>query len=234
MFVKAGMMLVMFFFITPHAVFAQLTAQKKQEPANIAGPFNTALYQGAQWRNIGPFRGGRSVAVAGVASNDQVYYMGSTGGGVWKTTDAGLSWNNISDGYFNVGSIGAITVAPSDPNVIFVGTGEHAVRGVMTSHGDGVYKSTDGGKSWIYLGLENSRHIADIQVHPQNPNIVFVAVQGAAYGPSADRGIYRSLDGGNTWEHLFFIDEYTGAADLSMDPVNPRILYAGMWDHERR
>lgn len=213
------------------ATVLQVTAQL-ETPKN--GPFNVALYQGAQWRSIGPYRGGRSVAVAGVPHNDQVYYMGATGGGVWKTTDAGLSWKNISDGYFNVGSIGAIAVAPSDPNVVYVGTGEHAVRGVMTSHGDGVYKSTDGGKSWTYLGLENSRHIADIQIHPTNPDLLYVAVQGAAHGPTVDRGIFRSVDGGETWEHLFFINEYTGAADLSMDPTNPRILYAGMWDHERK
>lgn len=213
------------------ATGADLSAQL-ETPKN--GPFNVAVYQGAQWRSIGPYRGGRSVAVAGVPHNDQVYYMGTTGGGVWKTTDAGLSWNNISDGYFNVGSVGAIAVAPSDPNVVYVGTGEHAIRGVMTSHGDGVYKSTDGGKSWNYLGLENSRHIADIQVHPTNPDLLYVAVQGAAHGPTVDRGIYRSVDGGTTWEHLFFINESTGAADLSMDPTNPRILYAGMWDHERK
>ena len=224
--VKTSLVAVMVFtFINQTS--AQLTAQKQ-------GPFNVALYQGAQWRNVGPFRGGRSVAVTGVPGNSQVYFMGTTGGGVWKTCDAGLSWQNISDGYFNVGSIGAITVAPSDPNVIFVGTGEHAVRGVMTSHGDGVYKSTDGGKSWVHLGLENSRHISDIQVHPQNPKIVFVAVQGAVYGPSKDRGVYRSLDGGYTWERKLFRGEYLGAADLSMDPSNPRILYAGMWDHERK
>lgn len=224
---KASLLLALVF-ATTSIVTAQL-----ETPKNV-GPFNVAVYQGAQWRNIGPYRGGRSVAVAGVAGNAQIYYMGATGGGVWKTTDAGLSWNNISDGFFNVGSIGAISVAPSDPNVLYVGAGEHAIRGVMTSHGDGIYKSTDGGKTWTYLGLENSRHIADIQIHPKNSDIVYVAVQGAAHGPSADRGIYRSQDGGKTWEHLFFVNDYTGAADLSMDPSNPRILYAGMWDHERK
>ena len=186
------------------ATTADLAAQL-ETPKN--GPFNVALYQGAQWRSIGPYRGGRSVTVAGVPQDDQVYYMGTTGGGVWKTTDAGLSWKNISDGYFNVGSVGAIAVAPSDPNVLYVGTGEHAIRGVMTSHGDGIYKSTDAGKSWTYLGLENSRHIADIQVHPSNPDFLFVAVQGAAHGPSTERGIYRSTDGGLSWAHLFFVNE---------------------------
>ncbi|RME93372.1 MAG: glycosyl hydrolase, partial [Bacteroidetes bacterium] len=207
--------------------YAQLAEQKP-------GPFNVALYRGAQWRNIGPQRGGRCVTVAGVPGNDQLYYMGSTGGGVWKTEDAGLSWSNISDGYFNVGSIGAITIAPSDPNVIYVGTGEHPIRGVMTSHGDGVYRSTDAGKTWQYLGLEQSRHIAEIVVHPDNPDWVYVAVQGAAHGPSSERGVYRSLDGGKNWEQILYRSKYAGAVDLSMDPKNPRILYAALWDHERK
>lgn len=210
--------------VTP--TFAQVNGPK-------TGPFNVALYQGMKWRNIGPFRGGRSVAVAGVPDQPLLYYMGTTGGGLWKTQDAGISWQNISDGYFNVGSIGALAVAPSDPNIIYVGSGEHAIRGVMTSHGDGLYKSMDGGKTWTHLGLENSRHIASVVIHPNNPNLLYVAVQGAAHGPSEDRGVYRSTDGGKTWEQLFFINEYTGACDLSMDPSNPRILYAGMWDHLR-
>lgn len=160
--------------------------------------------------------------------------MGTTGGGVWKTTDAGLTWFNISDEDFQVGSIGVIAVAPSDPNIVYVGTGEHAVRGVMTSHGDGLYKSDNAGRTWTNIGLPNSRHIASITIHPTNPNILYVAVQGTSYGPSKDRGIYLSNDGGTTWEHLFFINDYTGAADLSMDTNNPRILYASMWDHHRQ
>ena len=195
--------------------------------------FNPGLYQNLNWRNIGPFRGGRSVAVAGVPGNPTVYYMGSTGGGVWKTEDAGISWKNLSDGFFRTGSVGAIAIADSDPNVIYVGMGEHAVRGVMTSHGDGVYKSTDGGKSWSYLGLPMSRHISSIQIHPENPDLVYVAVQGALYGPTKARGIYKSEDGGRTWRRALFIDENTGACDLAMDVNNPRILYAGMWDHIR-
>lgn len=192
-----------------------------------------ALFQGMQWRNIGPFRGGRCVAVAGLAGNPLLYYMGTTGGGLWKTEDAGLNWFNISDGYFNTGSVGAIALAPSDPNVVYVGMGEHPVRGVMTHHGDGVYRSVNAGKEWQYLGLPNSRHIAAIQIHPQNPDIVYVAVQGALYGPSQERGVYCSKDGGQSWQQLLFVNETTGACDLSMDPTNPRILYAGMWDHQR-
>ena len=192
------------------------------------------LYQGMQWRNIGPYRGGRCVAVAGHASKPYTFYMGTTGGGVWKTEDGGLNWSNISDGYFQTGSVGAIAVAPSDPNILYVGMGEHPVRGVMSAHGDGVYKSLDEGKSWQYLGLPDTRHIAAIQVHPQNPDIVYVAVQGAAFGPSESRGVYRSTDGGQSWQRVLYVDNHTGASSLSMDPSNPRILYAGMWDHLRQ
>lgn len=163
-----------------------------------------------------------------------LYYMGSTGGGLWKTEDAGLNWTNISDGYFQSGSVGAVAVAPSDPNVIYVGMGEHAVRGVMTSHGDGLYKSVDGGKTWTFQGLPDSRHIAGIEIHPKDPDLVYVAVQGALYGPSTERGLYRSPNGGKTWERVLYVNPTTGASDISMDPKNPRILYAGMWDHQRK
>lgn len=197
-------------------------------------PIDEALFHGMQWRHIGPFRGGRCVAVAGLPHDPLVYYMGAAAGGLWKTEDAGLSWFNISDGYFKTGSVGAIAIAPSDPNVVYAGMGEHPVRGVMTTHGDGVYRSVNAGKDWQYLGLPHSRHIAAIQVHPKDPDIVYVAVQGALYGPSRERGIYRSQDGGQTWQQLLFVNETTGASDLSMYPGNPRILFAGMWDHQRK
>lgn len=185
------------------------------------------------WRNIGPTRGGRSVTSTGIKNDPLVYYMGSTGGGVWKTEDAGQSWKNISDGYFNTGSVGAVAVSESDPNVVFVGMGEHAPRGVMTTYGDGVYRSTDAGKTWSHLGLELTRHISNIRIHPSNPDLVYVAAQGALYGPSKERGIYKSHDGGKTWKNILFVDENTGCVDLSMDMNNPRILYAAMWDHRR-
>ena len=192
-----------------------------------------SLLQGMQFRNIGPFRGGRSVAASGVIGDPMTYYMGTCGGGVWKTSDAGLSWKNISDGYFTTGSVGAIEVAESDPNIIYVGMGEHAIRGVMTSHGDGVYKSMDAGKTWTHLGLKNSRHIAEIQIHPKNPDLVYVAVQGASFGDSKVRGVYKSVNGGLHWENVLYVDETTGASDISMDMNNPRILYASTWDHRR-
>ncbi|WP_224485103.1 VPS10 domain-containing protein [Robertkochia aurantiaca] len=196
-------------------------------------PESLPEFKQLKWRNIGPFRGGRSVACTGVPSDPLTYYMGTTGGGVWKTTDAGITWKNISDGFFKTGTVGALAVAPSDPNVIYVGMGEHAARGVMTSTGDGVYRSTDAGKTWTHIGIDNSRHISDVIIHPENPDIVYVAVQGAQYGPSEERGVYRSRDGGKNWEKLLYTHDRTGASSLEMDPANPRILYASLWEHRR-
>lgn len=193
-----------------------------------------SLYQSMEWRNIGPYRGGRSVAVAGVTSKPLVYYFGGVGSGVWKTTDAGQTWSNVSDSTFGTSSVGALAVAPSDPNVIYVGMGEHAVRGVATSYGDGVYKSTDAGKTWRHMGLRETRHVAAVVVHPTNADLVYVAAQGAVHGPTEHRGVYRSKDGGATWERVLYLNETTGASALSMDRTNPRILYAGTWDHLRR
>ncbi|MBI1780255.1 MAG: glycosyl hydrolase, partial [Sphingobacteriales bacterium] len=186
-----------------------------------------------KWRCIGPFRGGRSVCATGVVGNPMVYYMGTTGGGVWKTEDMGITWNNISDGFFKTGSVGAVAVAESDPNVVYVGMGEHAVRGVMSSYGDGVYKSTDAGKTWKKIGLDLTQQIARIVIHPKDPNIVYVAAQGQLYGKSKERGIYKSTDGGVTWKNVLFVNEKTGCNELSIDINNPRILYASMWEHGR-
>ncbi|MCU0334739.1 MAG: hypothetical protein MUF62_06770 [Chitinophagaceae bacterium] len=186
-----------------------------------------------KFRNIGPYRGGRSVTACGVKGQPLVYYMGTTGGGVWKTENAGQSWFNISDGYFGTGSVGAVAVAESDANVVYVGMGEHAPRGVMTSYGDGVYKSTDAGKTWKHLGLKQTQHISWIRIHPANPDIVYVAAQGQLYGPNAERGVYKSTDGGSTWRRVLFVDESTGCADLDIDMSNPRHLIAAMWDHQR-
>lgn len=196
---------------------------------NASSDLSAAVY-----RNIGPFRGGRANGVAGASNDILTYYMATTGGGLWKTTDAGHRWTNVSDGYFKTGSVGAVTVSESHPEIVYVGMGEHAPRGVMTSYGDGVYKSTDGGKTWKHLGLTMTRQIARIVVHPTNPDLVWVAAQGALNGPSAERGIYRSTDGGATWTQVLFVNPTTGCNDLSIDVHHPEVLYASMWDHERK
>ena len=210
------------------------TAQKKKaEPLVPVNPSPDSLFSNLKWRNIGPFRGGRANAVSGVVGNDQKFYAGYTGGGLWTTEDGGINWENISDGFFTVGSIGEVAVSESDPNVVYVGTGEHAVRGVMTSYGNGVYKSTDAGKTWKHIGLEKTRHISDIAVHPSNPDLVYVAGQGTVHGPNNDRGVFKSTDGGATWKKVLYINDSTGISSLSMDMNNPRILYATSWEHRR-
>jgi photosystem II stability/assembly factor-like uncharacterized protein len=201
-------------------------------------PFTMVFSQSAEsyftplkYRNIGPFRGGRSTGVIG---DPLTYYMGSTGGGLWKTSDAGQRWENISDGFFELGSVGAVAVASSDPNIVYCGMGEHAPRGVMASYGDGVYKSTDAGKTWKKMGLEKTQHISRIVIHPTNPNILWVAAQGALYGPTKERGIYKSIDGGLTWKNVLFVNDLTGAVELSLDVNYPEVLYAAMWHHQRK
>jgi len=193
-----------------------------------------SLLSAVEWRLVGPWRGGRVTAVTGVADNQQLYYMGATGGGVWKTENAGATWENISDEHFAVGTIGAIAVAESDHNVIYVGTGESPIRGVTTSHGNGMYVSTDAGQTWQHAGLDNAGQISRVEVHPTDADIAFVAVQGRIWGPSAERGVYRTTDGGKTWQHVLKVSDTTGASDLAMDPTNPRILYAAMWNHGRK
>jgi len=187
-----------------------------------------------KYRNIGPFRGGRSVTAVGVIGDPLTYYMGTTGGGLWKTSNAGQRWENISDGFFETGSVGAVAVSESDPNIVYCGMGEHAPRGVMTSYGDGVYKSTDAGKTWKKMGLSKTQHISRIVIHPKNPDVVYVAAQGALYAPNEERGIYKSIDGGENWEKILFVNTLTGCAELSMDPNTPEVMYAAMWHHQRK
>ena len=180
-----------------------------------------------QWRCIGPFRGGRSCTVTGVEGKPYLFYFGSTGGGIWQTNNGGKSWNNISDGYFG-GSIGSMAVSRSDNNVIYVGGGEKTVRGNV-SFGYGVWKSENAGKSWQQVGLTKSRHIGRIRIHPQNPDIVLAAVMGDLFKPSSQRGVFKSIDGGQNWSKVLFVNDSVGAVDLIIDPNNPRILFASTW-----
>lgn len=191
-----------------------------------------ARFSSVEYRMIGPYRGGRSTAVTGVAQKPSTYYMGTTGGGMWITDDDGVTWDNISDGYFG-GSIGAVDVADSDPNVIFVGMGSVDIRG-NTSIGRGVWRSTDAGRTWSFSGLEDAGQIGRIEIHPDNPDLVYVAALGQAFGKNDTRGIFRSNDGGENWEHVLFVNDSTGASDLTLNPNNPRELYAGMWRGERK
>ena len=184
------------------------------------------------WRLVGPHRGGRVVAVAGHPTEPMTFYFGACAGGVWKTTDGGTYWENVSDGFFETAAVGALAVAPSDPNVLYAGTGEACIRGNV-SHGDGVYRSTDGGRTWVNRGLRDTRHIGRVRVHPADPDLVYVAALGHAWGPNRERGVFRSRDGGGRWEPVLFKSERAGAVDLSMDPHNPRILYAAIWQAQR-
>jgi photosystem II stability/assembly factor-like uncharacterized protein len=207
-------------------VLAFLTA------AAFAQPVDESYLKLLTWRNIGPTRGGRVVAVSGDPVNKLVFYQGATGGGVWKTEDGGLHWKNVSDGFFGTGSVGAIAVAPSDPNVVYVGMGEACFRGNAT-HGDGVYKSTDAGKTWTRVGLEETRQTGRIQIHPKNPDIVWVAALGDSFGPSEHRGVYRTKDGGKTWQKVLYRDKDAGAIDITIDPGNPDVLYVSLLEMRR-
>jgi photosystem II stability/assembly factor-like uncharacterized protein len=212
--------------------FGFATRYGQQTPMSQTSPPDPL--KALQWRQIGPFRGGRVTAVSGVASQPMVYYFGATGGGVWKTADGGINWEPISDGsVFGTGSVGAIGISDSDPNTIYVGMGESPIRGNV-SHGDGVYKSTDAGKTWKRVGLEDTRQIARIRVHPKNPDLVYVAALGHTWGSNDQRGVFRSKDGGKTWEKILYRGNKAGAIDLILDPSNPHIIYAGFWEVYRK
>ena len=194
--------------------------------------YDQSLYQAMKWRCIGPFRGGRVTAVAGISSHPYTYYFGATGGGVWKTEDGGVSWTCVSDGFFKTGSVGAIAVAETDPNVVYVGMGESPMRGNV-SHGDGLYKSVNAGKTWQHIGLADTSQISRVRIHPRDPDMVYVAALGHVYGPNEERGVFRTRDGGKTWEKILYRDQKTGAIDLILDPSNPRIIYAALWEFFR-
>lgn len=209
-----------------------LEAQRKKK--STAPVITKNLYESMKYRNIGPFRGGRSTTVTGIPNDIFTYYMGATGGGVWKTTDGGNTWNNISDEFFNTTGIGDITPAPSNPNIIYVGTGESPVRGVKTSHGDGLYKSMDAGKTWKHMGLKKTRHISDVYVHPENPDKVYVAAQGNPWGPNEERGVYLSEDGGETFQKILYINQDSGIVDMTTDPNNPDFMMVASWEFWRK
>lgn len=204
-----------------------ISAQRKKNTVS----YDNSLYSGMEYRSIGPFRGGRAGTVSGVLNNPNIYYMGTAGGGVWKTTDAGNTWQCISDGYFG-GSIGAIAVSESDPNILYVGEGEQTLRGNVSS-GKGLWKSMDAGETWKFIGLKDSEHIARIRIHPKNPDLVYVAAIGNLWKPNETRGVFRSSDGGKNWEKVLYVSNKAGAGDLIMDPNNSRILYATTWEMKR-
>ncbi len=207
-------------------------APATSQPTAAAVVVSKSLFGALRWRSIGPYRGGRALAVAGIPGNASTFYFGAVAGGVWQTTDGGGTWNSLTDDT-PISSVGAIAIAPSNQNVIYVGTGEAAPRGDMT-YGDGVYKSTDGGKTWTHVGLEDTRQIGALIVDPNNPDIVLVAALGHAFGPNAERGIFRSSDGGKSWTKVLYRDEQTGAIDVSFDPHDAKIVYAAMWQARRQ
>ncbi len=242
--IAAWSVCVLILFFSNLSVRAQETTERTRKPATEQKPAETQpkaeeakdehedpLFKGMKYRVIGPFRGGRSLTAAGIPGDPTTYYFGSTGGGVWKSTDGALTWTSVFDKE-GTSSIGSVAVAPSEPTTIYVGTGEACIRGNI-SHGDGVYKSLDAGKTWKNMGLRDSRAIGKLIVHPRNPDIVFVAALGHPFGPNQERGVFRTTDGGKTWDKVLYKDENTGAVDIAFDPHNPNVLYASLWQARR-
>jgi photosystem II stability/assembly factor-like uncharacterized protein len=218
----------------PLLLAVSLIAATASAPRAIAqAPYDSAMFRALQWRNIVPNRGGRVTTAVGVPGNPRVYYIGATGGGIWKTEDAGGRWRNVSDGYLTSGSIGDIAVFAGNPSVLYASTGERPVRGQMSSYGDGVYKSTDAGLTWSHIGLDSTRQIGRVVIHPANSDVVYVAAQGSRWAPTDARGVYRTTDGGKSWKRVLFVSRGAGASDLAMDPTNPSILFATTWDMQR-
>ena len=196
-----------------------------------AQPYDPGLFAGMRWRLVGPFRGGRALAATGVPGEPNRFYFGAVGGGVWRSDNAGRTWEPVFDDQ-PIASIGAIAVAPSNPDVLYVGSGEADMRSDI-SYGNGMYKSSDGARTWTRIGLEDSRQIGRILVDPKDANLVFVAALGHAYGPNAQRGVFRSRDGGKSWQRVLFKDDNTGAIDLAFDPSNPKTIFAALWQTRR-
>jgi photosystem II stability/assembly factor-like uncharacterized protein len=217
--------------MTAVVLTAPLFAQQPEQKEQPRWKYDPALLKGMKYRLIGPWRGGRALTAVGVPSEPNTYYFGAVAGGVWKTTNGGMTWTPLTDNW-SVSSIGSVAVADSDPNVLYVGTGEACIRGNI-SHGDGVYKSTDAGKTWTHVGLRDTRHIGRVIIHPKNPDIAFVAALGHAYGNNSERGVFRTLDGGKHWDKVLYKDEKTGAIDITFVPGNPHILFAAMWEAGR-
>ena len=213
------------------SIFTVLLAMFGMAPMATADT-EGAYLQAMKWRQIGPFRGGRVTAVSGVPGDPTTWYFGAVAGGVWKSTDAGASWKPTFDAQ-NISSIGAIAIADADPNVIYVGSGEACPRGNI-SYGDGMYKSLDAGRTWANIGLKDSRHIAAVIVNPQNSDVVLVAALGHAFGPNEERGVFRTADGGKSWNKVLYKDRDTGAIDIASDPTNPNIVYASLWQMRRQ
>jgi photosystem II stability/assembly factor-like uncharacterized protein len=218
--------LLLALFLSDSLVLERAASAQAPAPAapEVPGPFGAL-----KWRNLGPARGGRSIAVAGSSARPNEYYFGATGGGLWKTTNGGTTWSAVTDGQLTSSSVGAVSVAPSNPDVVYIGMGESELRGNI-AQGDGVYKSTDAGKTWTHAGLEQTQVISKIRVHPSNPDVVFAAALGHPAGPNAERGVFRSKDGGKTWERVLYRDDKTGAIELNFDPKNPQIVYASLWE----
>ena len=223
----------------PTAAFALATtaapAAARQAPAAAptrVAPVDSTILTALRWRSLGPDRGGRSIAASGVRGRPREAYFGAVGGGLWKTTDGGETWAPITDGHIGSSSVGAVAVAESDPNVVYIGTGESCIRGNIMP-GDGVYRSTDAGRTWTHVGFRASDAISKIRIHPTNPNVVFVASFGKYGAPSEERGVFKSTDGGQTWKRVLFRDARTGAVDVSIDRTNPNVVYAALWEAYR-
>ena len=209
-------------------------APNRDAPAGLAGgSVDASVLEVLEWRPIGPWRGGKSIAGAGHPNEPGVFYMGSTnGGGVWKTDDAGVSWHNLSDGYFGTTTVSSLAISESDPDILYVGTGDISFR-TNISRGDGLYRSSDGGRSWRNMGLADTRNLSAIEVHPRDPDLVYAASHGHGFIQDENRGVYRSRDGGETWERVLYIDDETGVIDLVMDRRAPGTLYAATWNGRR-